>query len=117
VATHAAVLAFGAALLDLSYDASAALRLATPPHRLLMSVLYRIISQNPEVYWEIQHDHPAGPVARRALANGIEQIDACLSKSDKQSFLSLFGSLREMLQDESGTLAGWTHSLMSSPPR
>jgi 4-amino-4-deoxyprephenate dehydrogenase len=77
VATHAAVLAFGAALLELGYDAQAALRLATPPHRLMLALLSRVIHANPTVYAEIQRYHPQGEAVRQAMGRAL----AALSES------------------------------------
>src|SRR6476659_4174093 len=49
VATHAAILSFGTTLLELDYDVAKGSALATPPHRLLLSLLQRLSAANPEV--------------------------------------------------------------------
>jgi 4-amino-4-deoxyprephenate dehydrogenase len=74
VATHAAVLAFGAALLELDYEADAALRLATPPHRLMLALLSRMVHANPTVYAEIQRYHPHGEAVRQAMGRAIASL-------------------------------------------
>src|SRR5262249_45805868 len=67
-ATPAAVLAFGMALGGLGYDRDRALAVATPVHRVLLALLARLASADPEVYWTIQRSNPgaAGAVGRLA---------------------------------------------------
>jgi prephenate dehydrogenase len=76
VATHAALLAFGAALLELGYETETALRLATPPHRLMLALLHRMVSANPVVYAEIQRHHPQGEAVRQAMGRALAALSA-----------------------------------------
>src|SRR6202012_2271726 len=64
-AVHAAVLAYGIALLAL--DARPDPDFSTPPSRLLVGLLARIVSLDPEVYRHIQADNPEASLARLAL--------------------------------------------------
>ena len=65
VATHAAIISFGAVLLSSNYDLEKALRLSTPPHRLMLTLLDRMTTQSAEVYWDIQAYHPQGSLVRK----------------------------------------------------
>lgn len=60
--THAAVIAFGAALTELDVDIADLDRMGPPPHTALLSLLARIASGAPEVYWDVQ---AANPTPRR----------------------------------------------------
>ena len=108
VATHAAALAFGTALCELGYDTHAAVKLATPPHRLLVALLYRIVSQNPEVYWDIQRNHPAGAATRAALREGLRHLDENVARDDKAEFAKGFAAIREVLHAEDSIIGQWS---------
>jgi len=97
VATHAAILAFGAALLDLDYDPEKALALATPPHRSLLSLLQRLSTNNAEVYWEIQHHHPDAATVRASLNRALATLDAASRANTPRQFQQLFERLRQLL--------------------
>ena len=108
VATHAAVLSFGAALLGTGYDLKKALRLSTPPHRLLLTLLHRIVTQNADVYWDIQAYHPLGTEMRNELIRALESIQSAVDKDEATPFTALFAELRSLLAPSGETLADWT---------
>jgi prephenate dehydrogenase len=114
VATHAAVISFGAALINLGYDPHAAMRLATPPHRLVLTLLHRIITQNPEVYWEIQHQHPHAAAARDSLISAIQKLNDDVKGGSKDSFHSLFSAVSSLLSQERETLARWSKEVLAA---
>ena len=77
--THAAVIAFGAALTELDVDIADLDRMGPPPHTALLSLLARIASGAPEVYWDVQSGQPLRPggspsaVARRVAVDGCRR--------------------------------------------
>jgi prephenate dehydrogenase len=97
VATHAAVIAFGAVLLDLGYDVEACLGLATPPHRLMMALLSRIVHANPEVYADIQKYHPESPAVWQAMSRAVAVMQGFVSVGEADPFPRLFQDLRGAL--------------------
>jgi 4-amino-4-deoxyprephenate dehydrogenase len=102
VATHAAILTFGAALLELDYDVEEAAALATPPHRQLLSLLQRLSTANPEVYWDIQHHHPAAASVRESLNRALTQLDAAAREDSPRDFRQLFERLRHLFMQTNG---------------
>lgn len=94
VATHAAILSFGVVLLELGYDVEKGLAIATPPHRLLLSLLNRVSSANPEVYWDIQHNHPQAALVRDSLSRAVTVIDSAARDDSSREFHDLFERLR-----------------------
>ena len=56
-----------AALAELDIDIADLDRIAPPPHAALLSLLARITSGAPEVYWDVQAANPYAPAARHAL--------------------------------------------------
>jgi len=114
VATHAAVLAFGSVLSKFDYDVKAALELATPPHRLLTALLYRVISQNPEVYWDIQAYHPHAAHVRQQMIVSLDSLQSMTDRSDIDGFKHLFENLRALLNPRGETLADLTKRLIAA---
>lgn len=119
VATHAALIAFGAALGAGGYDVSAVLKVATPPHRLLLSLLARILLSNPEVYWEIQHRNPLAGAAREGLRRGLSELEEAGAARTPAEFVRLLGGIREALGPEVKSLAEHAAKLLrgGSPAR
>jgi prephenate dehydrogenase len=105
VATHAAVIAFGSLLNKLGYDVESALRIATPPHRVLLYLLARILTADPEVYWEIQHGYPHAAKIRTALAESIAELDHTSTAPTPQEFARLLEAIRNALGPETEKLA------------
>jgi len=102
VATHAAILTFGAALLELDYDVEKAAALATPPHRQLLSLLQRLSTANPEVYWDIQHHHPHAASVRESLSRALTELDAAASEDSPRDLRQLFERLRHLFMQRNG---------------
>ncbi len=105
VATHAALIVFGSVLSRLGYDIETAWRLATPPHRLLMSLLARISLANPEVYWEIQHGNPIAGRIRRAMAESVEELEQKSGSDSPEDLARLMEDIRTTLGPEAEGLA------------
>ncbi|WP_137148656.1 prephenate dehydrogenase [Mycolicibacterium sp. CR10] len=108
VLTHAAVIAFGAALAELDVDIADLDRMGPPPHTALLSLLARIASGTPEVYWDVQAANPYAPAARRALSRGVSQLTAVVEDGDSAAFGDLldrlcgvFGPLRGAYRERS----------------
>ncbi|MCV7217574.1 prephenate dehydrogenase [Mycobacterium crocinum] len=106
--THAAVIAFGAALTELDVDITDLDRIAPPPHRALLALLARIASGAPEVYWDVQAANPYAPAARRALSRGASQLAGVVDDGTAAEFGDLldrlsgfFGPLRATYRERS----------------
>ena len=100
VATHAAILSFGAALLELDYDIEKGSKIATPPHRVLLSLLQRVTTANPEVYWDIQHHHPFAASVRESLSRALKALDTAAREDSPREFQELFERLRHLLSTQ-----------------
>lgn len=106
--THAAVIAFGAALTELDVDVADLDRMGPPPHTALLSLLARIASGAPEVYWDVQAANPYAPAARRALSRGMSQLQAVVEDGNCEEFgdlldrlCGMFGPLRGAYRERS----------------
>jgi prephenate dehydrogenase len=95
--THAAVIAFGAALAELDVDIADLDRIAPPPHAALLALLARITSGAPEVYWDVQAANPHAPAARRALSRGVSELSGVVDDDDPAAFGGLLDRLRGVL--------------------
>jgi prephenate dehydrogenase len=95
--THAAVIAFGAALAELDVDIADLDRIAPPPHAALLALLARITSGAPEVYWDVQAANPHAPAARRALLRGVSELTDVVDDDEPAAFGDLLDRLRGVL--------------------
>ena len=91
--THAAVIAFGAALTELDVDIADLDRMGPPPHTALLSLLARIASGAPEVYWDVQAANPYAPAARRALSRGVSRLEGVVEDGNCEEFADLLDRL------------------------
>jgi 4-amino-4-deoxyprephenate dehydrogenase len=120
--THAAVIAFGAALTELDVDIADLDRMGPPPHTALLSLLARIASGAPEVYWDVQAANPYAPAARRALSHGVSQLADVVEDGNSAAFGELldrlcgvFGPLRGAYRERSARgLRAMTTSLTTN---
>jgi prephenate dehydrogenase len=97
--THAAVLAFGAALAELDVTADELAALAPPPHATLLALLARIAAGTPEVYWDVQSANPFAATARAALSTGASAVDLAVDKGEAE-FTDLLATVRSVLGDQ-----------------
>jgi 7-keto-8-aminopelargonate synthetase-like enzyme/prephenate dehydrogenase len=97
VLTHASVIAFGLALSELDVDIDELTEIAPPPHSLLLALLGRITSGNPEPYWDIQARNPSAPAARAALARGVHRLMRTLDSGGSAGFLDAIGQAGDAL--------------------
>ncbi|HEX3482641.1 MAG TPA: prephenate dehydrogenase/arogenate dehydrogenase family protein [Kofleriaceae bacterium] len=116
VATHAAVLAFGAAVSALGITAADLLVAATPPFCTLLALLARISGGTPEVYWEIQHGNERAPVARAALEAGLAELSAVVALGDRAGFDRLLDRSRALLGDRLPAMQQLCARLFAVPP-
>ena len=103
--THAAVIAFGAALAELDVDIADLDRMGPPPHTALLSLLARIASGAPEVYWDVQAANPYAPAARRALSRGVSQLTDVVEDGNSAAFGDLLDRLCGVLRAPAGRLS------------
>lgn len=101
--THAAVLAFGMALADLQVDVAELARIAPPPHAALLSLLARIVSGPPEVYWDVQAANPYASPARAALVRGASRFAQLLDHGDEAAFGAMLNGLGGVLGPSLGS--------------
>jgi prephenate dehydrogenase len=118
-AAHAAVLGFGLALTQLDVDLDALLPVAPPPFLVLLALLARIASANPETYADIQRANPSAAEARAALAAGLAQLDAAARDVDPQRVEALIGQAGALLGSHRDALAAQAAALLArlQPPR
>jgi prephenate dehydrogenase len=105
VATHAALVSFGAALHGLGFQVDELRHVTTPPHRLMLAALARLATGNPEVYWEIQHSNPFAAEARRALQDGVGRLVDVTGRGDAEAWRGLLGDCRQALGGEAEAFA------------
>jgi len=109
-ATHAALLAYGLCLTRAGHEPDPAF--ATPPHRAMLALVARVVTNDPEVYRRIQVDNPHAAQAREALAAAVEEVGR--AAGDPDEFDALFRSVREMLEPVLDDLVAQSPRLLGS---
>lgn len=115
-AGHAAVLAFGRALQRTGADVELVRALAPPPAQVLLALLGRITSGEPEVYWDVQAGNPAAPAARRELAMALERLESLVSRDDPNAFAGLLTELGAYLAPHQESLVRRCAALFAEVP-
>jgi prephenate dehydrogenase len=95
--THSTVLAFGFALRELHPNVEQLRLLATPPLIALLSLLSRVTSGVPDVYWDIQIGNPKAAAARAELQKSIDHLAALALANDEGGFFEMFEETRDFL--------------------
>jgi 4-amino-4-deoxyprephenate dehydrogenase len=115
VATHGAILAFGMALGASGYDMEKISAVTTPPHRLLLALLARIMSASPEVYWEIQTANPFADELRQGLAEAMGRLQQMVAGGDYDGFLRSFDQGRALFGSHGEEMARYCARLFELP--
>lgn len=99
--THASILAFGLALVNLNIDITKLTSLAPPPHATMLALLARISSGTPEVYWDVQTANKQAAIARKALSAAIKRLDKVTADiSAFNEFTNLLSEVRGVMSNE-----------------
>ena len=104
-ATHAAILSFGMALEKLDYDVSTLADMSSPPHRVLLALVARLLGGEPEVYWDIQAHNSFADGARDAVRQSVQDLSDIVASDDEAEFRARLEKLREMLGPDLAFLA------------
>lgn len=113
VATHASVIGFGMALVELDADLDALLAVAPPPFLALLALLARIAGGAPATYADIQRANPFAGEARAALADGLAQLDAAARAAGPADVERLLAQAAELLGDAREPLAEQAAALLA----
>jgi len=113
VATHAAIISFGMALMNASYNIESAMRIATPVHLTLLSFIARILTLNHEVYWDIQYDNPYAEDVRQKLIGAMTDLDRIIRSGNLEAFQTVIEGLRALIEPKHDRLAGIASQLLS----
>jgi prephenate dehydrogenase len=104
-ATHAAILAFGMALEKLDYDVKALADMSSPPHRVLLALVARILGGEPEVYWDIQAHNSFAQGARDAVRQSAQDLSDMVASGGEAEFRARLDRLRTLLGPDLAFLA------------
>jgi 4-amino-4-deoxyprephenate dehydrogenase len=114
VATHATLLAFGMMLDNAGFDLATALKLSTPPHRLLLSLLHRITSGDPLLYWDIQQAHSLGSQTRQSLISAMTELEQRVANGERHEFVADFLNIRTRIAPGTASLGAILRGALES---
>jgi prephenate dehydrogenase len=115
VATHTAIISFGLTLHSMGYDIERALAMSTPLHRVMLSLLARILAGDPDIYWRIQLKHPLSASVRDSLKQSLVKLDEAVLKRDFDEFRSLLDSTRALISAEQEKLNNLGAKIFNAP--
>ncbi len=95
--THAAILSFGMSLKKMGYDLTAAESMMPPPHRSMIALVARILSADPEVYWDIQSSNPYAEKARHMLNLSLKELSQNIDAGNQDGFNDYLKTLRDLV--------------------
>lgn len=113
VATHAAIISFGMALMNVSYNIESALRVATPVHLAFLSFIARILTLSHEVYWDIQYNNPFAEDIRQKLIEAMTDLDRTIRSGNLEAFQTVIEGLRALIEPKHDRLARISSRLLS----
>ncbi|HEY5822392.1 MAG TPA: prephenate dehydrogenase/arogenate dehydrogenase family protein [Propionibacteriaceae bacterium] len=94
VAAHAVVLAYGDALGQLGFDPDGP---TTALQRVLLTMVARVCTRDPDVYWHIQHDNPYATRARQVVADSLRALAVQVESGDQRAFTDAVRAAAETL--------------------
>jgi prephenate dehydrogenase len=89
VATHAAIMAFGATLYESDISITELLKVATPPFLGISALFGRITYGNKKVYWNIQNENTYASGVRKKLIKNLIALDKSIDNNREGDFNSL----------------------------
>ncbi len=95
VTVHALSLVFGKVMLESDISFNILSKYATPPFRLIMLLLHRIITGTSDVYWDIQYNNFKGQEARNQLKNSLNYFSNLIDTAQHEEFSSLIMSIKD----------------------
>ena len=102
---HSMVLAFGHTLAASGVPLAQLIELAPPPFKVMLALLARMMTNHPDVYWEIQAGNPASGATREQAIGYLQHLDGHARNDAHVEFLAAMASLRNYLQEAQPQLA------------
>lgn len=87
---HFHLLALAKTLKDLKFDVKESLEYSTPIYRIETALLGRILSQNPELYADIQMENPIFLKVLNTFEKEVKELKRIVRSKDKNKFIKYF---------------------------
>lgn len=97
--SHALNVAFFTALADSGEDAEKLASLSSTTFDRQLAVASQVASENPHLYFEIQHLNDYGDESLAALSNAVEKIRSLVASGDVESFAGMMRAGRAYLDE------------------
>lgn len=95
--SHALNIAFFTALADSGEAIPRLEELSSTTFDAQLEVAAKVAEENPQLYFEIQHDNPHGSDALSALAGAVDRVRRIVEAGDREAFVKLMESGRDYL--------------------
>ncbi|AIJ05682.1 Prephenate dehydrogenase [Methanocaldococcus bathoardescens] len=87
--THFAFISLGATLKELNVDIKESRKFASPIYELMISIIGRIIGQNPYLYADIQMFNPRIKEIHETFINQCKEISEIVKNKDREGFVKI----------------------------
>ncbi|WP_456415994.1 prephenate dehydrogenase [Methanocaldococcus sp.] len=87
--THFAFISLGSTLKELNVDIKESRKFASPIYELMISIIGRIIGQNPYLYADIQMFNPRIQEIHKAFINQSMEISKIVANKDREGFVKI----------------------------
>lgn len=111
-AAHLAVLSYAGAVAVSGVPVKDMMRVATPLQRIVLSLGTRIASSGRDTTWQIQHENPFAPVARRQLAQQLKRLRKAITAEDQATFFSDVSAIAKHFPEKQTALRSLSESLI-----
>ena len=95
VNSHALILVLGKILVDSDISFEKLLKFATPPFKLLILLIHRILSGVPKVYWDIQCENTYAIQAREQLEKELNNFSQLIRQGKVNKFNELIEDIKQ----------------------
>lgn len=112
--THATLIVFGTALASMDYGAAQFRNCHPPPHFTMLALLARVLSNEPDVYRDIQVENPYAAEAREALISAASAFQTVVQSDDALQFGEVLDNLRTVLGGDEDRLASTCQAFFAS---
>ncbi|KZX10809.1 prephenate dehydrogenase [Methanobrevibacter curvatus] len=104
VLTHFSYISTAYALKKLKVDIKKTREFASPIYNLMVDIIGRIVSQNPELTYSIQKDNLKGKIIRECFLNASKEINESLNSDNKEKFKEIAISATKNINDIESSL-------------
>lgn len=96
---HFSAISIGYALKELDFDVKESMHFTSPIYKLRMDMVGRILSQDPQLYADIEIMNPNTTKVTDAYIKASQKLQSIIEKKDRQGFIRYFNEASDFMGD------------------